>query len=136
MTHRHGVVSVVQTTRLMAECKCGERHQAVAVGTIPTCDVCKHQTHRSTLAIADGATSHGPWANMCAAHVDSIGRGFGTGAGQLLVRDHLDLFWAVADDGSTLVAVETTREAPRSIHSMTVDEIEDMVGDGDIASYL
>lgn len=52
--------------------------KSVKVDTLPKCDFCTEQ------ASYDGATSFGPWANMCNTHFVNFGKGLGTGLGQKL----------------------------------------------------
>lgn len=88
------------------------------VPQLPECDV--HALELGTPGVPaayDGKTKRGPWANMCDACFGTHGIGLGTGRGQRLV-----------------VGV---KPAPtKDIHEMSLDEIEDLVGDGDIADYL
>ena len=51
------------------------------VRVIPPCDFC----NGSVLAVVDGKTRIGPWANMCQRHFDLVGVGLGTGKGQRFV---------------------------------------------------
>lgn len=51
----------------------------VLVRALPTCDF------GTEPAKYDGATSIGPWANMCEAHFRQYGLGLGVGRGQRLV---------------------------------------------------
>ena len=62
-------------------------HTAVAVSTLPNCDICRFVESRihPSRALFDGATHAGPWANMCYPHFTSHGRGLGLGIGQRLV---------------------------------------------------
>jgi len=58
------------------------------VASLPKCDV--HIAYRlagagTVLARYDGATTEGPWANMCQDCFNWKGVGLGTGRGQLLV---------------------------------------------------
>jgi hypothetical protein len=64
--------------------------EAVAVSTLPTCDVCEHVFHvEPKRALFDGKTVGGPWANMCPTHFRDWGIGLGTGRGQRLVTPPL-----------------------------------------------
>lgn len=56
-------------------------HTQIEVLELPPCDIpgCKE------VARYDGKTSHGPWANMCEEHFDSLGVGLGLGKGQKLI---------------------------------------------------
>lgn len=51
------------------------------VAVLPACDFCS----RTTPAVYDAKTSHGPWAYLCQGHFDDLGIGLGTGLGQRLV---------------------------------------------------
>jgi len=77
----------------------------------PFCDF-----HPEVTADYDGKTVMGPWANMCTPCFERQGVGLGTGRGQRYV-----------------VGVKP-RESYRA--DMTMDEIEDMVGDGDILDFI
>lgn len=58
----------------------------VVVGSLPLCDICKHEGREIiNTAKYDGATTIGPWANMCEPHFNIFGIGLGTGAGQMLI---------------------------------------------------
>lgn len=82
------------------------------VQKLPECDM-----HPGRPAEYDGKTQQGPWANMCGECFVTHGVGLGTGRGQRLIVG--------------------TKPAPtKSIREMTLDEIEDLVGDGDIAEFL
>lgn len=50
------------------------------------CDICTHvdKSDSPNVAIVDGKTTMGPWANMCWAHFEVLGVGLGTGKGQRL----------------------------------------------------
>lgn len=50
---------------------------------IPMCDFPHSE---SVKAIYDGATVHGPWANMCEDHFQAFGMGLGMGRGQRYVQ--------------------------------------------------
>ena len=52
----------------------------VVVDKIPNCDICL-----CTPAYCDGATTAGPWANMCFGSHDVYGVGLGLGLGQALM---------------------------------------------------
>jgi len=63
-------------------------HEAVAVSSLPECDICKFVETRlhPERALFDMKTHAGPWANMCHPHACSHGVGrLGTGYGQRLV---------------------------------------------------
>lgn len=53
---------------------------SVKVSVLPKCDIKKEHGD----AEVDGATTFGPWANMCGACFDNFGVGLGTGKGQRL----------------------------------------------------
>jgi hypothetical protein len=59
----------------------------VTVQALPPCDIHSHLLHDSNPPEAhyDGATTHGPWANMCEDCFRKYGVGLGTGRGQKLV---------------------------------------------------
>jgi hypothetical protein len=59
------------------------------VSEIPTCDLCTHVGEPPHPAEYDGATSMGPWANMCARHFRLYGVGLGTGRGQKLFTEDI-----------------------------------------------
>lgn len=59
---------------------------SVTVAKKPNCDICKYVEGKDGVeADYDGATTQGPWANMCERHFQSHGVGLGTGRGQRLV---------------------------------------------------
>lgn len=55
----------------------------VEVAELPPCDFCAAVSFYR-LAIIDGKTKQGPWANMCSLHFAQHGVGLGTGLGQRL----------------------------------------------------
>lgn len=55
-------------------------HTEVAVSKLPKCDFC------SAVALYDGKTTMGPWANMCPRHFRTYGIGLGLGKGQKLIE--------------------------------------------------
>lgn len=59
-------------------------HTEASVLVIPPCDFCK-ELGITTPAHCDGATTLGPWANMCGEHFAVYGRGLGLGVGQRYV---------------------------------------------------
>lgn len=88
------------------------------VSKLPTCDIHELQLGETgVIAEYDGKTKQGPWANMCASCFEAHGVGLGTGRGQRLV-------------------VGEKPKLTTDIYDMTLDEIEDLVGDGDLADYL
>lgn len=58
--------------------------QEVVVTVIPLCDYCK-QFGINRLAVVDGKTHVGLWANMCEPDFKAHGVGLGLGKGQRLV---------------------------------------------------
>ncbi len=66
--------------------------QAVAVSSLPDCDICRHVESRirPERALYDGKTEFGSWANMCHPHMLTFGVGLGTGKGQRLVIPGID----------------------------------------------
>lgn len=54
-------------------------HTQVVVPELPKCDFCEG------IAIYDGKTKMGPWANMCPYHFKAHGIGLGLGRGQELI---------------------------------------------------
>lgn len=56
-----------------------KEHEQVTVAALPDCDMCPK------LAMYDGKTHFGPWANMCEGHFHLFGVGLGLGKGQRLV---------------------------------------------------
>lgn len=58
--------------------------RVVKVGALRMCDVCRDEGRPPRLAVVDGATIVGPWANMCEQDFNVIGVGLGTGMGQRL----------------------------------------------------
>lgn len=99
----------------------------VYVSKAPMCDV-----HRLVYGVEiipatyDGRTVDGPWANMCDACWDEIGCGMlGTGNGQRII-----------------VGPEPVRDRKAEVRAamdredVTLSEIEDIVGDGDLADFL
>jgi hypothetical protein len=87
----------------------------------PDCDIHTGQGTPGVPAEYDGKTTAGPWANMCGPCFGTHGIGLGTGRGQRLV-----------------VGERPPRPAPGTVdlHRLTVAEIEELVGDGDIAEWL
>ncbi len=59
-------------------------HESVKVPRIPDCDICK-SAGETAVAVVDGKTTFGPWANMCEPHFAQHGVGLGTGRGQMLI---------------------------------------------------
>lgn len=52
----------------------------------PDCDICKQAIVPQTKpAIADAATTQGPWGYLCDQHFARMGQGLGEGLGQLLI---------------------------------------------------
>lgn len=64
------------------------------------CDFCA-QEGMQVLAIYDGATQLGPWANMCESHFRIIGVGLGTGKGQKLIYVQTEGDGKKAGEGET-----------------------------------
>lgn len=88
------------------------------VAKLPECDIHKYEQGKPGVPAAyDGKTVQGPWANMCEPCFASHGVGLGTGRGQRLV-------------------VGEKPKPSKDIHDMSFEEIEDLVGDGDIADFL
>ncbi len=56
--------------------------EAVEITASKPCDLCADGT---TVAVVDGKTVFGPWANMCQMHFDTCGFGLGVGRGQRLI---------------------------------------------------
>ena len=82
------------------------------VAALPPCNM-----HPSRDAAVDGRTVFGGWANMCEACFKSMGVGLGTGSGQRLV-------------------VGEKPPPTKRVQEMSVDELEDLVGDGDLLDFL
>lgn len=59
-------------------------HTSVEVRSLPQCDFCGTEG-KVALAVFDGATTGGPWANMCERHYRIHGVGLGLGRGQKLI---------------------------------------------------
>lgn len=58
------------------------------MGGLPgNCDICRRPIKGK---FVDGATKSGPWATMCTTCHAAIGRGLGTGQGQLYSVDTLE----------------------------------------------
>lgn len=53
-----------------------KRWDEAVVASVPKCDYCER------LAMVDGKTKDGPWANMCEKHFEQNGIGLGQGMGQ------------------------------------------------------
>lgn len=70
------------------------KDEAVAVSTLPTCDICLHvrgmKKKEARRALFDGRTVTGSWANMCLIDFKEWGVGLGLGLGQRLVVPGLD----------------------------------------------
>lgn len=94
------------------------------VTALPECDICKHEGAATiNPAHYDGKTVMGPWANMCLTHFASHGVGLGTGRGQeLIVGEKPEVTPASVQDAIA--------------NGASFDEIEDMIGDGDLTDYL
>lgn len=60
----------------------------VKVSKIPNCDICKEKDRGNVLAVMDGRTIFGPWANMCeyCTYAYSVGLGIGLGQRFVLVE--------------------------------------------------
>lgn len=100
--------------------------EATVVTSLPDCDIHKHSMNTPGVTAAyDGATTMGPWANMCEPCFAQYGVGLGTGRGQRLLV-------AGSPEADAFTASKPTSIQP----GMTLDEIDDLVGDGDIADYL
>lgn len=61
-----------------------KRGHEVVVATAPPCDFCSERGVDRPAKV-DGATTIGPWANMCDGHFALYGRGLGVGVGQRLI---------------------------------------------------
>lgn len=83
------------------------------VEKLPKCDF--HPEHD---ALYDGKTADGPWANMCEFAFFRWGVGLGTGRGQ------------------RLIVGKKPKASQRDIHQMSMDELDDLVGDGDILDFI
>ena len=49
-------------------------------GTVENCDICHKPI---TKTFVDGSTRYGPWATMCSQCFHTVGKGLGTGKGQM-----------------------------------------------------
>ena len=98
------------------------------VAKLPDCQICEVEDLQTEIpAEYDGKTVMGPWANMCAAHFASHGVGLGTGKGQKLI----------VGEEPVKSKTELRAEIHRTIDAGgSFDEIEELVGDGDIADFL
>jgi hypothetical protein len=88
------------------------------VPKLPNCDI--HMIERNGTivpAAVDGKTKRGPWAAMCESCFTTHGVGLGTGRGQRYV-------------------VGTKPKPDKAIEDMSYDELEELVGDGDIADFF
>lgn len=85
------------------------------VALIPMCDF-----HPEHAAVYDGKTIDGPWANMCEDAFRRYGVGLGTGLGQRYIV------------GEKPKAKPSLRE----IADMSYDELDDLVGDGDLLDWI
>jgi hypothetical protein len=56
-------------------------HGVTKVSERPKCDFC------NGVAVVDGKTRFGPWANMCPLHFATYGVGLGLGKGQFLLEE-------------------------------------------------
>jgi hypothetical protein len=103
------------------------------VTSLPDCDLHKYgelgtglQGGQTETAHYDGATTFGPWANMCEECFARFGRGLGTGKGQRLIVGEKP----VLDRSMKQAAIDD------AVQSGDLDLIEELVGDGDIAEWL
>jgi hypothetical protein len=53
------------------------------------CDYCEEEGVKR-VAVVDGATKQGPWADMCSAHFMRHGVGLGTGIGQTFIYEDVE----------------------------------------------
>ena len=98
------------------------------IAKLPDCQICEVEDLQTEIpAEYDGKTIMGPWANMCAAHFASHGVGLGTGKGQKLI----------VGENQTLSKTEIAARVQQAVtDGASFDDIEELVGDGDIAEYL
>lgn len=59
------------------------------------CEVCKRQV--TSGRFVDGKTQWGPWANMCTRCHDTVGRGVGSGRGQVYEWEEETREWVKVD---------------------------------------
>jgi hypothetical protein len=95
------------------------------VATLPKCDFCK-QLGRTADAHYDGKSKVGPWANMCDDHWADYGIGLGTGVGQRLI----------VGEAPVVTEEERRQKVQEALRNNSMADLEDAVGDGDIADYL
>jgi len=93
------------------------------VQQLPMCDIHKYEHgNPNIVARYDGRTVTGQWANMCDQCFASHGTGLGTGYGQELV---------IGDEPET-----TPEQVHDAISRGAIDEVWDLVGDGDILDFI
>ncbi|QGJ92876.1 hypothetical protein PBI_BEAGLE_119 [Arthrobacter phage Beagle] len=95
------------------------------VATLPKCDLCR-ELGRTTDAHYDGKTKLGPWASMCDEHFEKFGIGLGTGVGQKYV----------VGEAPKVTEEERRQKVQEALRNNSMADLEDAVGDGDIADYL
>lgn len=78
-----------------------ENGTVAVVTTLPPCDICKMHGEPDVPAQFDGATTSGPWANMCITHFTLYGVGLGTGRGQRLIVKQPEKV-SLTDDGKMI----------------------------------
>lgn len=97
------------------------------VASLPECDIHKHELMiEGVPASYDGKTKHGPWAMMCQSCFEQNGIGLGTGRGQRLI----------VGEEPAVSALEKSRLIGAAIQAGDFDEVEDLVGDGDLTEWL
>jgi hypothetical protein len=95
------------------------------VAALPKCAFCGMiDTDRN--AAYDGKTKLGPWASMCDEHFEKFGIGLGTGVGQRLI----------VGEAPVVTEEERRQKVQEALRNNSMADLEDAVGDGDIADYL
>jgi hypothetical protein len=97
------------------------------VSQLPDCDIHKFIKGGAIVpATVDGKTTDGRWANMCDPCFSEWGVGLGTGRGQrLIVGERPE---PSRDERAAAIGA--------AIEAGNFDQVEELVGDGDIAEWL
>lgn len=102
------------------------------VAVLPGCDICPldsvNRNNPPLPAMYDFKTQDGRWANGCEAHYQAfrLYDTLGTGKGQKLI----------VGEKPELTAAEKRSAIGDALESGDFDEVEDLIGDGDLSEWL